>query len=163
MKNTRDIKTNQMQWYVVITKPRAERKVAERLERLGVEVFCPVITERRQWSDRVKNVEVSLLPSMVLVRIENDQRNRVFDVSGVLRYLFYLGQPAKVRNEEIAVLKDIQKNGNSVLEFKTIGPGDLIDVPGFNTTTQKGKVSHVSGNKCWVVLEQLGFVVVVQL
>ena len=152
-----------MQWYVVITKPKAERKVAERLQRLGIEVCCPVRLERRQWSDRVKNLEVPLLPSMVLVHIENEQRNRVFEVSGVLRYLFYLGQPAEVRNKEVEVLNDIRKSGSHIVEFKAIQPGDVIDVPGFDTVPQRGKVSLVSGNKCWVVLEQLGFVVILQL
>lgn len=152
-----------MPWYVVITKPRAERKIAERLQHLGIEVCCPVRLERRQWSDRVKNVEVPLLPSMVLVHVEDAQRAKVFEVPGVLRYLFYLGQPAKVRNEEVELLRDIHKNGSPIIAVKSVQPGDVIEVPGFGKVPQKGRVKYTSGNQCWVVLEQLGFVVTLQI
>ena len=56
-----------MPWYVLVTKPRSELKVRDRLAVLGVSVCCPVRVEKRQWSDRVKKVDVPLLPSMVLV------------------------------------------------------------------------------------------------
>ena len=39
---------NKKQWYVVVTKPRAERKVAERLLQMDIEAFCPTRIERRQ-------------------------------------------------------------------------------------------------------------------
>jgi transcriptional antiterminator RfaH len=152
-----------MPWYVTITKPRAERRVAQRLQLLDIEVFCPVRLERRQWSDRVKMVEVPLLPSMVLVHIEDAQRSKVFEAPGVLRYLFYLGQPAKVRNEEVGLLRDIHKNGSPIVAVKSIQPGDFIEVPGFGKVPQKGRVKYTSGNQCWVVLEQLGFVVTLQM
>ena len=56
-----------MPWYVLVTKPRAELKVKDRLEKIGISVCCPTVVEKRQWSDRVKKVVVPLLPSMVLV------------------------------------------------------------------------------------------------
>ena len=154
---------NKKQWYVVVTKPRAERKVAERLLQMDIEAFCPTRIERRQWSDRVKKIEVSLLPSMVLVNLELKDRDRVFQTQGVLRYLFFLGKPAQVRNEEIEALREVVEKGSHVLEVRSKSPGDRIEVPGFGSLPQKGIVRQVSGNKCWVVLEQLGYVVTLQL
>lgn len=152
-----------MPWYVLVTKPRSELKVKERLRHIGIEVYCPTRVERRQWSDRVKKVTVPLLPSMVLVSIEPIERNKVFDVPGVVRYLFYLGQPAKVRDNEIEVLKRIGEERSRILKVESIKPGDRIEVPGFGTLPQSGIVKQVSSNRCWVVLEQLGFVVTMQL
>lgn len=154
---------NKKQWYVVVTKPRAERKVAERLLQMDIEAFCPTRIERRQWSDRVKKIEVSLLPSMVLVNLEPKDRDHVFQVQGVLRYLFFLGKPAHVRDEEIEALREVVEKGSNILEVRSISPGDKIEVPGFGSLPQKGIVRQVSGNKCWVVLEQLGYVVTLQL
>jgi transcription antitermination factor NusG len=152
-----------MPWYVLVTKPRSELKVTARLLHYGIEVCCPTRIERRQWSDRIKKVAVPLLPSMILVRIDAKDRNKVFNVSGVLRYLFYLGEPAIVRAEEVDVLKNISEKGHQVLTIKTIKPGDTIQVPGFGDLPQKGIVKQVSSNRCWVVLDQLGFVVTLQL
>lgn len=152
-----------MPWYVVFTKPRAELKVRDRLKAIGVEVCCPTQEQKRQWSDRVKKVEVPLLPSMVLVFLEVKDRELIFSVPGVVRYLFYLGKPAVVLKKEVDLLNYIEKKRTSIIAIKAIKAGDIIDVPGFGATTQKGKVRHISGNKCWVVLERLGFVVTLQL
>jgi len=68
-----------------------------------------------------------------------------------------------VPKKEVDALNEIEKKGVHVVGVKTLKAGDIIDVPGFGDTAQKGKVRHISGNKCWVVLERLGFVVTLQL
>ena len=45
-----------MNWFVVHTKPRFEKKVEERLLSLGIEAYCPVRKEIRLWSDRKKKL-----------------------------------------------------------------------------------------------------------
>jgi hypothetical protein len=39
------------------------------------------------------------------VQLAEADRNLVFDSPGVVRYLFWLGKPAVVRDEEIKVIK----------------------------------------------------------
>ena len=104
-----------------------------------------------------------LLPSMVLVFLKDKDRDLVFGAPGVVRYLFYLGKPAVVPKKEVDALNEIEKKGVHVVGVKTLKTGDIIDVPGFGASVQKGKVKHISGKKCWVVLESLGFVVTLQL
>ena len=58
-----------MPWLVLYTNPRAEMKVAQRLEKIGVEAYCPARMEIRQRSDRKKKIWAPLLPSMVLVNL----------------------------------------------------------------------------------------------
>ena len=152
-----------MPWYVVVTKPRAELKVKNRLEKLSISVCCPTRVENRQWSDRVKKVVVPLLPSMVLVFLEDKDRELVFGVPGVVRFLFDLKKPAVVPKKEVDALNEIEKKGVHVVGVKTLKAGDIIDVPRFGASPQKGKVKHISGKKCWVILESLGFVVTLQL
>ncbi|TXD81352.1 UpxY family transcription antiterminator [Subsaximicrobium wynnwilliamsii] len=154
----------QLNWYVIITKPRSERKVADRLSAIGIDVYCPIKTEMRQWSDRKKKVEVPVLPSMVLVKLADKDRNRVFEVTGVVRYLFWLGEPAVVREEEIDVLKKAMDSGLNIVEVDTIKVGDMIEIEGLGSVKkEKGKVKYVSGNRCWVVLESLGYVVTLDI
>ncbi len=47
-------------WFVLYTKPRNELKVAERLSKLGIEVYTPTRMEVRQWSDRKKMFFIAL-------------------------------------------------------------------------------------------------------
>ena len=67
---------NNNHWFVLVTKPRNEQKVESRLNDIGIQAYCPVRTELRQWSDRKKKIKVPLLPSMLLVKLPNNLRQR---------------------------------------------------------------------------------------
>ena len=73
-----------MKWYVLHTKPRSEKKVEEQLLSLGINAYSPTRPEIRFWSDRKKRIEVPVLPSMVLVNIDDNEINKVFFVEFVL-------------------------------------------------------------------------------
>ncbi|MBO3100241.1 UpxY family transcription antiterminator [Gelidibacter pelagius] len=148
-----------MPWYVLITKPKQELKVAERLRDNGFEVCCPTRVEVRQWSDRKKKVTVPLLPSMVLINVAEKDRSQVFTVPGAVRYLFWLGEPAVVPEKEVQVLKDINSQKQQVISTEKIEVGQEIDLKAFGLTAKKGTVKYISGNQCWVVLQNLGYVI----
>lgn len=93
-------------WYVLYVNSRAEKKVAERLRQEGREVFCPVKTEWRQWSDRRKKVEVPYFRSYVFARFSfGEERLALLQTPGVVRILFWLGRPAVIRDEEMAEIQ----------------------------------------------------------
>ena len=92
-------------WYVLYTKSRNEKKVAERLSGAGYTVYCPLQKVRRQWSDRVKVVEEPLFKGYLFIKIEEKIRDEVFSFPGTVRYLFWLRRPAVVREEEIHTIQ----------------------------------------------------------
>ena len=98
-----------MNWYVLHTKPRNEKKVEEKLLSMGINAYCPTRSEIRFWSDRKKRIQVPVLPSMVLVNIDAKDMNSVFESSGVIRYMFWLGKKAIVRQNEVDILKKYLK------------------------------------------------------
>ncbi len=151
-----------MNWFVIHTKPRFEKKVEEMLLLNGIEAYCPTRKEIRIWSDRKKKVDVPLLPSMVLVRLEEQNINNVFNVNGVVRYMYWLGKKAIVREKEVDVLKSYLK-GNKISNLETfkVKPGDIIDIPGFKN--ESGLVGRVSKNNAWVFLENLGYTIKLNL
>jgi len=145
-----------MPWLVLYTNPRAEMKVAQRLKKIGVEAYCPARMEMRQRSDRKKKIWVPLLSSMVLVNIEEREKNKVFDVHGVMRYLFWLGQPAKVSVDEVLILKEVTEGKNLVAhEVIKKGIGAEVDLLG----TQKGVITKTSGSHYWVELKGLNYLI----
>ena len=148
-----------MNWYVVYTKPKWEKKVAERLDAIGIITYCPLITKVSQWSDRKKKVSVPLFNSYIFVQIDDKQRNQVFEVPGAIRYLFWLGKPAVVKNEEIETIKNWLSAPNefevTVDQWKK---GDTIVLESGPFKSQSAVVQEVKQNHYLLVLESLGCV-----
>lgn len=94
-----------MSWFVLSVKRSQEKKVADILSKMNIEVFSPMIEEVKYWSDRQKVVETPLFKSYVFVNIPEKYRGIVFGVSGVKRYLFLDNKPALVRDEEINIIR----------------------------------------------------------
>jgi transcriptional antiterminator RfaH len=148
-----------MNWYVIYTKPKWEKKVAEKLNQVGIECYCPLITQVKQWSDRKKKVEVPLFNSYVFVRLKDTDRNSVFQVAGVIRYLFWLGKPAIVKVEEISIIKNSLSSPNiSEVTVATIQVGDKIKLETGVFSNQEAIVQEVSKTHYILILESLGCV-----
>jgi transcriptional antiterminator RfaH len=146
-------------WFVLCTKPRNEIKVAERLSKTGIEVYAPIKTEIRQWSDRKKKVSIPLLPSMLLVRLLEKEVYAVFEVSGVARFLFEHGNRASVSNEEVLAMRRYLEATAAEAE-KVLVVGDAVKVP---LLEQEAMLLSIKGKKCLVQLQKLGAIVSFQL
>jgi len=146
-------------WYVVYTKPKWEKKVAEKLNEIGIECYCPLIIQIKQWTDRKKKIEVPLFNSYVFVQLEDGDRNSVFQISGVVRYLFWLGKPAIVRDEEINIIKTSLESPNlSDVSVSSIQVGDRIKLESGAFSNQDAIVQEISNTYYTLVLESLGCV-----
>jgi transcriptional antiterminator RfaH len=148
-----------MNWHVIYTKPKWEKKVAEQLEQAGIEVYCPMLTQIKQWSDRKKKVKTPLIPSYVFVNIEEKNRNDVFDIPGVVRYLFWLGKPALVREVEIQTLQESLKESLTAVAISAYKPGDTISIPEGPFKGKEGTIKQVKKNKLQLVLKELGMLI----
>jgi transcriptional antiterminator RfaH len=146
-------------WFVLFTKPRNELKVLERLMSIGIEAYTPSKIEVRQWSDRKKKVLVPLLPSMVLVCLQGKQVDQVFEVPGVVRYLFEHGKRAKVSNQEVLAMQSYLENIYETTQ-KELEIGDIVKVP---LLEQEATLLTIKGKKCLAQLKKLGALVSFQL
>ena len=77
------------QWYAIRTRSRHEKMVADQLDRQGVENFLPLVIRTRQWSDRVKEVELPLFSGYTFVRVvlSSPDRLRVLQTHGVAGFV----------------------------------------------------------------------------
>lgn len=145
-----------MPWFAIYTRPKNEKKVTKSLEKMGVEVFCPMITQVKQWSDRKKKVKVPLINSYVFVNIEEKDRNVVFQVSGVVRYLFWLGKPAVIKEYDIEVLKDSLLGIFNSFEVNKLKSGDQLTISKGPFYGKEGVVFQVDKNRIKLILKELG-------
>jgi len=153
-----------MPWYVIYTKPRAEAKVAESLKKLGITVYCPMITEVHRWSDRKKKVSLPLFKSYVFVQLLPKDRNQVFAVPGVVNYLFWLGKPAQVREQEIQTIKKWNED-EKVEQFQVeqFSPGDKVTISKGVFKDQQAYIRHVGDKRMRLILPSMGYVINVKV
>jgi len=138
-------------WYILYTKRNKEIKVVEDLIENGFEAYTPIRKEKIKWSDRIVKKNVCLLPSMVLVFIEEKNINKVFEINFVKKYMFFNGERAKVKNDEILAMKDYVENKKIINNNLKIGDSVKID-----SLNQNATITDIKGKKCFAFLEMLG-------
>jgi transcription antitermination factor NusG len=148
-----------MKWFVLYTRPQYEIKVAEALQGLGIRAYCPVYTQLKQYSDRKKKVEKPLLKSYVLVKIADRDREQVFAIPGVVRYVFWLGKPAVVREEEIELMKNNLGGIYESICVEQLQKGAAYTIPEGPFKGQEGKVVTLLKNRIKLELPSLGVLV----
>lgn len=144
-------------WYVLYTKPRAEKRVADFLSNINLEVFCPMVTEVRQWSDRKKKVRVPLFTSYVFINIKERERYKVFDVPGVVKYLYWLGKPAVVRDVEIQTIQQwLEGDELEEVSVSHLSPGDKVIISSGAFKNEEAIVKEVGSRRIKLILLSLG-------
>jgi transcriptional antiterminator RfaH len=139
-------------WIAIYTKARHEKQVQRQLELMGIEAYVPLKKEYHRWSDRVKLVDVPLIPSYVFVRPNPTQYLKMFTVNGIVNVVKFHGRVAYIRDEEIELLKKAEKCDEVVLisneEYKE---NDEVEIVEGMFAGYKGRVVD-NGNKCKVVI-----------
>ncbi|MDT0687700.1 UpxY family transcription antiterminator [Autumnicola psychrophila] len=153
-----------MQWYVLYTKPKWEIKVSENLQKNNIRVYCPTTTEVKQWSDRKKKVTVPLFRSYLFVHIAEKDRNKVFEVPGVVRYLFWLGKPAIVRDVEIQTIKNWLDDDNiDELKVEGFSVGDNVKISQGALKDQEALIQEIGKKRMRLFLPSMGCIVTAKI
>ena len=153
------------QWFAVYTKPRTEKKVNGILTLKGIESWCPLQKVERQWSDRKKIIEDPIFKSYVFVRIQNNQRLSVLQTQGVLNFVHFLGKPAVIKDEEIALIKSylLEKDAHiSIQSLQAFEENDKVVIRQGIFMDNTGTVIKAGSKKIYVRLESLGQIMIVE-
>jgi len=153
-----------MPWFVLYTKSRNEKLVAEKLREKGIEVYCPLLKVKRKWSDRVKTIEEPLFRSYCFVRLNENERALVFDVPGVVRYLFWLKKPAIVRDSEIETIKEmLDTHDHQAIKVERYELKTPVTINSGAFANASGEVTGQQGSVLTIRLDSLGVVLKVDL
>jgi transcription antitermination factor NusG len=143
-------------WYAVYTRPRWEKKVAAMLLEKGIENYCPVNKVTRQWSDRRKLVLEPVFKGYVFVRLEEQKKWQVKEVNGILNFVYWLGKPAKIRDEEIDTIRMFLNEFDDVqVEAKGLVVNSEVRIKQGVLMNYHGLVVEVLGNRAVVKIETL--------
>ena len=150
-------------WFVLYTRPNQEIKVADQLKEMKISCFCQTVIVIKQYSDRKKKVIKPLLPSYVFVFIEEVNRNYVFSVFGIVRYMFWLGKPATVRESEIELMREYLNGIYQSISITKFTRGQLYKISEGVFSGRIGKVIETQKNKIKLELQSLGMIVTLRL
>lgn len=147
---------SELNWYVIYTKPRAEKKVYERLLNERFEAFCPTQKVKKRWSDRDVFIEEPIFKSYCFVRAFNDKLYTVREIVGVVNFVYWLGKPAIVRNDDIETIQNLfSKHLVKKVTALNIKEGDAIKIKAGPFYNQKAVVQKVYKHTIVVELKAL--------
>jgi len=110
-------------WYAVYTKLNCELRVSAQLNRKKIENLCPVNNVSLSTGFKKRWTAVPLFQSLVFVHISEAEIELVKQAGDVVNFLYWLGAPARVSDEEIRNLERFANDYNHIkLEKTTVNP-----------------------------------------
>jgi transcription antitermination factor NusG len=149
---------NIFNWYALYTKPRWEKKVAKLLEEHGYENYCPLNKVTKQWSDRKKVVLEPIFKSYVFVKVDEKEKWEIRNINGVLNFVYWLGKPAIIREEEIDTIRKFLNEFSdvNVEQLNHLKVNATVRVKQGIMMNYQGLLIEVAGNKARVRIESMG-------
>jgi O-Antigen ligase/Transcription termination factor nusG len=115
-------------WYALTVRYQHEQRTEKALQSKGLETLVPVYRSRRQWSDRVKNVELPLFAGYVLCRFALAERIPVLDTPGVAKIVGFGGTAVALEDCQIADIQRLLASKLALAPWPYLRPGDRVRV-----------------------------------
>ena len=160
---TTDREAHPKRWIAVLVQMCTEKKVGERLTKLGVENYVPTQTEIRQWSDRKKKVERVVIPMVVFIHTDEKTERSLRMHSFIRKILTYPGQTAAavIPDDQIERLKFMLKQSDAPVELleQNLKVGDKVQVVRGALKGLEGELTQTPNGKSLVAIhiEALGY------
>jgi transcription antitermination factor NusG len=148
---------DELSWFAVQTKPRHEKKAAAELQEKGISAFLPLCSEKRQWSDRQRVVELPLFPQYVFVRIAQSLNTRVLVLrtNGITSFVGMRGMGIPIPDEQIERVQTVLAHGIPVSPHLFMNVGKRIRIRGGALDGLQGILTAVNGDQTLVVSVEL--------
>lgn len=143
-------------WFAARTRYQQERLVCERLAELGIEYYAPFRKEQRQWSDRVKTIEVPLIPSLVFLRAGYEEATALLSDSRLpIRYMQNLATNERLvipdsQMEQFQQISRLHAGGLTLFD-NNLKPGCRVRVLEGAFKGIEGELIRIKGHKRVVV------------
>jgi transcription antitermination factor NusG len=115
-------------WYAVRVKSRFEQAVSLALRGKGYEEFLPLYRAQREWSDRVKVVELPLFAGYVFCRLDITKRLAVLQTPGVVKFVSLGPEPTAIETSEVEAIRAVLRAGLPVGPWPYLREGQHVEV-----------------------------------
>lgn len=125
----KDLNLQAPKWFVLRTCPRREKIVQQRVSLEGVETYLPKSFLKREWSDRVKLVELPLVKSMVFVFCPQLKLRTLEVIKGVVEIMTEGGEYLELEPSSIEALRKLSgiAQGGRFVDERIVD--DMMKIP----------------------------------
>lgn len=143
-------------WTAFYTKPRSEKKAAERLGEKGFTVYCPTQTVVRMWSDRKKKICEPVFTSYIFAFLDEEERQRVLRDPSIVSSVFWLSKPVVIPDNQILAIKEFLIEFNQEVSVGAVDTGDRVEVGSGPLKGESGVIVQRRRNRVLLQIESLG-------
>lgn len=149
-------------WYVLRTKPRAEKKLQSYLMAWHVWNILPSYIKVRKVQRRTVKTEIPLFPGYILARLTDEERLRAIKTNTIL-----FAQPLPNIRTVLRQLHQVMKAAKETEELRIVAPtetGDKVKIVQGPMKGMEGRVTVVDGKSLLTLnLEAFGGAIEVQV
>lgn len=138
-------------WFAVRVRSNFERATAQSLGSRGIECFLPMYKARRQWSDRVKILDLPLFSGYIFCHLAERRFVPVLETPGVVRVVGTGAKPVPVRDDEMATLHRIAGCGQETLPWPYLSVGQRVRLRAGALNGVEGILANADGRDRVVV------------
>jgi transcription antitermination factor NusG len=119
-------------WFAIQTWPQYEKKVATEFQKKEIEVFLPLLSSKRRWSDRYVTVQTPLFPNYVFVRIDESSSERisVLRTNGVTGFVGVRGKGVSIPQAQIESVRLVVSSGVPFQHHPLLAIGKRVRIRG---------------------------------
>jgi transcription antitermination factor NusG len=116
-------------WYALHVRTRYEKTVSTVLRNKGFEEFLPLYQSRRQWTQRIAEIDLPLFPGYVFCRFEPAERRvPIVTTPGVIGIVGFGGKPVALDDGEIEAIHRVLKTGVAAEPWKYTPSGQRVRI-----------------------------------
>ncbi|MBI2685988.1 MAG: UpxY family transcription antiterminator [Acidobacteria bacterium] len=114
------------EWFAVRVRSNFESLTARSLDCRGVRCFVPMYKARRQWSDRVKVLDLPLFTGYVFCLLQAPRFRPILETPGVVQVVGTGTTPVPVEPHEMDALHRIAGCGSETLPWPYLSAGQRV-------------------------------------
>ena len=138
-------------WFALQARSRCEHHVAEHLGGKGYELFLPLYTCRKRWSDRIKKVELPLFPGYLFCRFDPYDRLPILKTPWLIKIVGFNNIPTPVDDEEISSVRTLITSGSAAQPWPFFAVGDKVRIESGPLRGVGGVLTQIKGQNKLVV------------
>ena len=148
---TNDREAYPKRWVAALVQMHCEKKVAAKLDKMGIANYVPAQQEEHQWSDRKKKIDRVVIPMVIFVRLAQDEEDDFRRLSFILKFITYPGSKelaTPIPDEQIEKLKFLLHNTDAKVSIvENLKVGDRVRLIRGPMKGLEGELSYIEENK----------------